>query len=58
MTEIYGCLPRPPSRESAVKCPSQKHHRMARVRLESRPYGSDFIMIVTNSKRRRDGSVR
>ena len=35
MTEIVNCLPRTPSKESAVKCLSQEHNRMAEVDFES-----------------------
>ena len=35
MTEIFKCLPRTPSKESAVKCLSQEHNQIAEVDFES-----------------------
>ena len=36
MNGIKSCLPRPPSRESVVKCLSQGHNRLARVEFKLR----------------------
>ena len=33
-TAVWSCLPRPPSRESVVKCLSQGHNRLARVEFK------------------------
>ena len=36
MNKIWNCLPRSPSRESAIKCLFQGHNRMVRVGFEQR----------------------
>ena len=40
MTEIYNCLPKPPGRESVVKCLSEGSNKMALAGIKPRPYGS------------------
>ena len=47
MTEIKNDIPRPPSRESAVKCLSQGHNRMGRVGFEPRPFDHNYCVLTT-----------
>ena len=37
MNEIWGCLPRQPSRKNAAKGLSQEHNRTTRVSFEPQP---------------------